>query len=43
MESEKCPRLLTHIPPAPLNAAPREEARLEEGAPFRGWLPDDDN
>lgn len=43
MESEKCPRRLTHLSPAPLNAAPKEEARLEEGAHFRGWLPEDED
>lgn len=42
-ESEKCPRLLTHLSPAPLNATPREEARLEEGDHFRGWLPEDED
>lgn len=42
VESGKCPRLLTHLSPAPLNAAPKE-ARLEEGAHFHGWLPEDED
>ena len=43
MESEKCPRLLTHISPVPLNTAPTEKARLAEGTNFRGWLPEDED